>query len=426
MEPPHQLEFEPFKSRPRWKPFRGRNKFDLWYCRLPKGRIRVQLSDGELIDITKESPGRSGRARLYTKVPGHEGIVQGRNLQSFLAQLCLIDQIRQLNRSAQIKLKQSDDAARMLSDITKDDAAAEQKEKANLLAEIERLKAELEAAKTASAQAPKDDAREPRKAGQSVNIRALQWALEQGGLSAPAKEVLMILAIHSDDRGYSWPSLDRIAFISGLDSKTVRRQIDELLVRGKIRRTIERRGKTKQVKVFRLPKITWERRALCPPLKNDEREAKTGHKAGERRALCPPNKEQRIKNNPSEKNAFGTSVPSCEDKALERRRPISSFSSSLSSPKEETQEPAWFEEIRAKYPGTTVEGDLKRIEKWARKKGKEFTRDLALNALRRNPPKKPGQREGYSYHGKFIPKEKAIALAVQNEDFLLNAKREIR
>ncbi len=78
------------------------------------------------------------------------------------------------------------------------------------------------------------------------------------------------------------------------------------------------------------------------------------------------------------------------------------------------------------YPGTTVNDDLKRIEEWARKKRKEFTRDLALNTLKRNPPKKPGQREGYVYHGKFIGKEKANALAVQNSEFLLNAKRAIR
>lgn len=74
------------------------------------------------------------------------------------------------------------------------------------------------------------------------------------------------------------------------------------------------------------------------------------------------------------------------------------------------------------YPGTNVTGDLKRIEKGARKKKKPFTRELALNALRRHPPKKPGQREAYLYKGKVIEKKKANALAAEDRDLLLNAK----
>jgi hypothetical protein len=55
----------------------------------------------------------------------------------------LIDQIRALNRSIQIKLKQQDDAARTLSDLTKDNAADLQEENARLLAERETDKAEI-------------------------------------------------------------------------------------------------------------------------------------------------------------------------------------------------------------------------------------------------------------------------------------------
>jgi hypothetical protein len=141
--PSDQLEL--FKAKPRMigKSFRGANGFELWYWRLPKGTIRVQLSDGQLIDITKESAGRSGRPRLYTRVPGHEGRVQGRNLKPLLAQLALIDQMRALNRSIQIKLKQQDDAARTLSDLTKDNAVDLQEENTRLLAECETDKAEI-------------------------------------------------------------------------------------------------------------------------------------------------------------------------------------------------------------------------------------------------------------------------------------------
>jgi hypothetical protein len=137
------------------------------------------------------------------------------------------------------------------------------------------------------------------------------------------------------------------------------------------------------------------------------------------------NKEEGIKNKEErEKRASSTSVPSLGGGPLAGA--LSSFSSSLSSQEAERQEPAWFDEIRGMYPGTNVTGDLKRIEEWAQKKGKPFTRELALNALRRYPPKKPGQREGYLYKDKFIEKKKANALAVQNPDLLLNAKRVIR
>ena len=125
-----------------------------------------------------------------------------------------------------------------------------------------------------------------------------------------------------------------------------------------------------------------------------------------------------------EREALGTLVPSLSDGPLAGN--LRSFFSSLSSQKEERQDPACFDEIRGVYPGTNVTGDLKRIEEWARKNKKPFTRELALNALRRHPPKKPGQREGYVYKGKFIESEKANVLAVQNPAFLLNAKRTIR
>jgi hypothetical protein len=124
------------------------------------------------------------------------------------------------------------------------------------------------------------------------------------------------------------------------------------------------------------------------------------------------------------KEALGTFVPFPGNGPLAGS--LNSLVSSLSSPKEETQEPTWFGEIRAMHPGTTIERDLKHIERWARKKGKPFTRDLVLNALRRNPPKKPGQREGYAYQGKFIGKLEANALAIKNREFQLNAKRAIK
>jgi hypothetical protein len=66
------------------------------------------------------------------------------------------------------------------------------------------------------------------------------------------------------------------------------------------------------------------------------------------------------------------------------------------------------------FPGSPIDRDLKRLEKWARKKNKPFTRDLVINSLNKHPPKKPGQQDGYVYHGKFYPTQQAIELAKQN------------
>jgi DNA-binding PadR family transcriptional regulator len=138
---------ELFKLRPNAKPKFHRQ---LAYWTLPTKAV-VELSDGELLDITKQSAGPTGHPRLYTNVPGY-GYIQGRNLKALLAQLALIDQIRALNRSIQVKLKQQDDAARMLSDLTRDSNANLSEENARLFAELEaekeksaRLRDELEA-----------------------------------------------------------------------------------------------------------------------------------------------------------------------------------------------------------------------------------------------------------------------------------------
>src|SRR4051794_26198870 len=98
---------------------------------------------------------------------------------------------------------------------------------------------------------------------QSINIRAFQWAYDQNDLSRTAKVVLMTFAIHANDQGYSYPSVEFIASRWGMDRDTVRRQIEVLLVRRLIYRTKKRRGATGQVKVYRLPRITYESGGKC-------------------------------------------------------------------------------------------------------------------------------------------------------------------
>lgn len=120
---------------------------------------------------------------------------------------------------------------------------------------------------------------------QAINLRALRWAYDQNDLGVTAKAILVTFAIHADQRGYTWPSVDRIAFTWQLDRRTVRRQIEALLVRRRICRTKKRCGFTGQVKVYRLPKIAWESGGGMHRFENTEswHEAKTkrGQSSGE-------------------------------------------------------------------------------------------------------------------------------------------------
>ena len=121
-----------------------------------------------------------------------------------------------------------------------------------------------------------------------------------------AKAVLITLAIHANESGYTWPGVERIASAWGMDRETVRRQVEALLVRRKIYRTKQRRGATGQVKVYRLPKITYE----------------SGGKARDKRGISggksTPNNEhneQGTKNN-DEFKTLGNSIPAALSSVL--------------------------------------------------------------------------------------------------------------
>jgi hypothetical protein len=76
--------------------------------------------------------------------------------------------------------------------------------------------------------------------------------------SAAERVVLFEFAIHADDRGYTWPSAVGIASRWHHDDETITKAIKALLDRRAFSLTKKRRGKTGRLKVYRLPKITWE------------------------------------------------------------------------------------------------------------------------------------------------------------------------
>jgi hypothetical protein len=79
-----------------------------------------------------------------------------------------------------------------------------------------------------------------------------------------------------------------------MDRETVRRQIEELLAKGQIRRTKERRGATGQVKVYRLPKITYESGGKSRPFQRGVSGGEARDKRGISGGESAPNKEYRI------------------------------------------------------------------------------------------------------------------------------------
>src|SRR5262249_17519971 len=142
------------------------------------------------------------------------------------------------------------DGQSLVRDIEEQGALLRAAEAKSLKLEAENTKFKKEISRLIQkARAPVAQDRQPRR-GQSINVRELQWALEQEGFSGTAKAVLVTFAIHSDDRGYSWPGVERIASIWRMDRDTVRRQIEVLLRKRHLRRTKRRCGATGQVKVY--------------------------------------------------------------------------------------------------------------------------------------------------------------------------------
>lgn len=243
----------------------------------------------------------------------------------------------------------------------------------------------------------------PRKQ-QAINLRALRWAYEQDDLSVTMKAVLMTYAMHANERGYSWPSVDHIASTWGLDSTTVRRQIKTLLVRRKLCRTKKRHGSTGQVKVYRLPKITWERRAQRTPLEHDGK----GPKAGERRAKGG-HSGRRIMNNEQSSNHSTSRDNSTPSAPAER---ISESEKRFGKDYQNQDTPA---QDHVKWP---------EFCEWCRSKGGQPTEAgfwkwlCGQKPQWRNKRRSDFDERGYLLDEKFLPAHEANALAVKNPDLL--------
>jgi len=248
---------------------------------------------------------------------------------------------------------------------------------------------------------------------QSINFRAVQWAYEQDDLNVTAKAVLMTFARHANERGYSWPGVERIAFTWGMDRETVRRQIEALLVRRKVYRTKKRRGATGQVKVYRLPKITYESGGKCRSFGNHESGGKARDKRGVSGGKSAPNNDNDITTNTNHDGiATYNSIP-C---TLDNRNAQSVSSLSLGYQNQPTQ-------THVKWPEFAA---------WCRSKGGTPTETGFWKWLRgqkpqwRNKVNKAFDETGYEHNGKFLRSDEANRLGRENPELLTKFRKAVR
>lgn len=69
-----------------------------------------------------------------------------------------------------------------------------------------------------------------------MSIEAIAWALKQRTGSATLKGVLVAVANYADERGRCWPSQERLAWLTEMGERTVRRSLLELEEKGFLKR----------------------------------------------------------------------------------------------------------------------------------------------------------------------------------------------
>ena len=257
-----------------------------------------------------------------------------------------------------------------------------------------------------------DHAKQPRNIGQWINFRALQWAYDQDDLSVTAKATLMTLAMHANQRGYTWPGVERIASTWGMDRETVRKQIEALLARRLIHRTKKRRGATGQVKVYRVPKITYGSGGKCRAFENDE----SGGKARDKRGIsggksAPNNDNDRIRNKRRDQAALGNSIPDASGNG--GAKSVSSFFDGYQNQNQPVQKHVKWQEFAA----------------WCRSKGGTPTETGFWKWLCgqkphwRNKVKQSFDQAGYVLHGQFLTVEEANRMGRENPKLLTQFRK---
>jgi len=228
-----------------------------------------------------------------------------------------------------------------------------------------------------------------------------------------AKAVLITLAMHANENGYTWPGVERIASAWEMDRETVRKQIAVLIVRRKIYGTKKRAGATGQVKVYRLPKIAYESSGT----RHRFQKGGSGGKAQDKRGIsgsksAPNNDNDNTRNINYDGVATSNSIP----RTSGNRIPESISSLSLGYQNQPTQ-------THVKWP---------EFDAWCRNKGGTPTEPgfwkwlCGQKPQWRNKVKKLFDEPGYELAGKFFSSNEANRLGRENPDLLTKFRQAIR
>lgn len=120
-----------------------------------------------------------------------------------------------------------------------------------------------------------------------MSLDASKWAWEveiptkKGGALKPLKKlVLLSLADRAGEDHCAYPSVSRLVDDTAMDRKTILKIIDELIEDGLIEDTGERKGKTKQVKVYQLVGVNGRERSLKMELFKSKKDDLNSPKVG--------------------------------------------------------------------------------------------------------------------------------------------------
>jgi hypothetical protein len=255
--------------------------------------------------------------------------------------------------------------------------------------------------------------KQPRYNGQWINFRAFQWAYGQDDLNVTTKVVLIALAIHANERGYTWPGVERIASTWGMDRETVRRQIEALIVRRKIYRTKKRCGATGQVKVYRLPRITYESGGKSNSFEKDGSGGKARDKRGISGGKSVPNNriiEERKKNHDASK-ALRNSTPLAS--ANGSPKSVSHFFEGHQNQDQPVQNHVKWVEFAAWCRRTGGQPTEKGFWTWWRKQKPQW----------RNKVKKTFDESGYELDGKFLTVDEANQRGRENPELITKFRK---
>ncbi len=135
-----------------------------------------------------------------------------------------------------------------------------------------------------------------------MSLKWTQAVWEHSRSRMGARLVLLALADHADESGLCWPSTDRLAAMAGIDARSVRRCINDLIELGELW-TDGRRGGNHSTHYRILLNPTPDNmsslqnqgpRTICPPTP-DIMSPDPGQYVRRPRTICPPNRHRTIK-----------------------------------------------------------------------------------------------------------------------------------